>query len=214
MTWRICVALKNSSWYWISPKGIRSRGKMGVFPSSFLSAMHRHKKYTTFGLSWASNSHIALQAVSRKPFTFQERPVLNATLLTRLSATLSRASREAILNNEDNNSVTSDTHRLGRTFGNSFSKVDLSIGNASFSMMWAAITDSSQPVNFLTRSMIFSGIPERGIWFSFWASGPAKYASIVMPYASSASSTVLNFFRKWFTTLCRIDCAVKRLIYI
>lgn len=36
MTWQICVPLKKSSWYWISPKGIRSRGKIDCFSILFL----------------------------------------------------------------------------------------------------------------------------------------------------------------------------------
>ena len=212
----MCVALKNCSWYWINPKGMRSRGMIGVLPSSFLSAMQWHKKYTTLGLSWASNSRMALQAMSRNPLTFQESPVFDATLHTRLSATVSSASREAILANEDSRSFTVDTHIRSITLANIFCSVDWRSGTGRFCTMLITSIDCWLPVNLFTVSIAFSGIAEKGTSFSLSAAGTlslpeglAKYEFTEIPYASSASSTVLNLVRKTLTTLCRIDCAVK-----
>lgn len=72
--------------------------------------------------------------------------------------------------------------------------------------MWVASIGRWQPVNFLTISMTFSGIPARGTWFSFCISGSARHESLLMPWASSASWTVLNFFCKWLSTLCLWLC--------
>lgn len=157
VAWQIWVALKNSSWYWISPNGMRSKGRMGVIPSSLFSAMILHRKYTTFGFFWASSSHIALQAVSTKPLMVPEIPALEAKLQNTLSATLSRAWREAIRHNDESNSRILVWLRRVNTFGSTFFNVDSRCKQLSFSRMRVASIACWTPVNISMISTIFSG---------------------------------------------------------